>query len=69
MNDTQFHIAIAIPTLAVLVGILVNVSQFGAVSAWMTHLESKFDTRFDMLLSKAVDIDNRLTRLEEHFSR
>lgn len=69
MSDTQFYLAIAVPTLAVLVGILVNVSQFGAVSTRMTHLESKFDTRFDMLLSKVVDIDNRLTRLEEHFSR
>ena len=69
MAPTQFYIAIAIPTLAVLAGILVNVTQFGTLSARMTHLEAKFDTRFDMLLSKVVEIDNRLTRLEERFSR
>jgi len=28
------------------------------------NLETKFDTRFDLLLSKVVEIDNRLTRIE-----
>jgi hypothetical protein len=30
----------------------------------LTSLEHKFDTRFDLLLSKVVDLDNRLTRIE-----
>jgi hypothetical protein len=30
----------------------------------LTTLEQKFDTRFDLLLSKVVDLDNRLTRIE-----
>jgi hypothetical protein len=30
----------------------------------ITNLETKFDTRFDLLLSKVVEIDNRLTRIE-----
>ena len=30
----------------------------------LAGLEHKFDTRFDLLLSKVVDLDNRLTRIE-----
>jgi hypothetical protein len=30
----------------------------------LTTIEGKFDTRFDMLLSKVVEVDNRLTRIE-----
>ena len=30
----------------------------------LASLEHKFDTRFDLLLSKVVDLDNRLTRIE-----
>ena len=30
----------------------------------ISTLEAKFDTRFDLLLSKVVEIDNRLTRIE-----
>ena len=30
----------------------------------ITHLEQKFDLRFDVLLGKIEEIDNRLTRLE-----
>ena len=81
VTDTQLYIAIGIPTIAVLVGMLINGMQFNALNArmasmdsrtggletCMTHLESKFDMRFDMLIGKVVDIDNRLTRLEARF--
>ena len=30
----------------------------------LAGLEHKFDTRFDLLLNKVVDLDNRLTRIE-----
>jgi len=30
----------------------------------LSSLEHKFDTRFDLLLSKVIDLDNRLTRIE-----
>lgn len=39
-------------------------SRIGSVEARMTNLENKFDTRFDLLISKVVEIDNRLIRLE-----
>ena len=65
MNNAQLSLAIGMPTLAVMVGILVNSFQFSSLSSRMSALEAKFDARFDMLLSKIVDIDNRLTRVEE----
>ena len=30
----------------------------------LASIEHKFDTRFDLLLSKVADVDNRLTRME-----
>jgi flagellar capping protein FliD len=84
MTNAQLYLAIGMPTLAVLVGILVNAMQFngqiGALNARISSLEArisalearvqnlanKFDTRFDLLLSKLFEIDNRLTRLEHN---
>lgn len=68
-----------VPTiLTVLIGILLDNgrltdldSRMAACELRMTHmhnklanLEQKFDTRFDLLLCKVVDVDNRLTRIE-----
>ncbi len=30
----------------------------------LTNIEAKYDSRFDLLLGKLVEIDNRLTRVE-----
>ena len=61
-----------VPTLiTVLIGILINNSRISDLNvrvsetnARLTNFEGKMDTRFDMLLGKVVDIDNRLTRME-----
>jgi hypothetical protein len=68
-----------VPTIiTVLIGILLNNgrltdlnSRMAAFEMRLEHmdnklasLEQKFDTRFDLLLSKVVDLDNRLTRIE-----
>jgi len=34
------------------------------IESRISNLETKFDARFDLLLSKVVEIDNRLTRIE-----
>ena len=39
-------------------------NRIGSVENRLTSFDTKFDTRFDILLSKVVEIDNRLTRLE-----
>jgi len=70
-NNVQLLLTAGMPTLAVLVGIFINGLAVQQLSARMTALENrilafeaKFDARFDMLMSKIVDMDNRLTRLE-----
>jgi hypothetical protein len=75
-----FVLALAnVPTiLTVLIGILLNngrltdlhsrmasfEGRMGSIENRLTNLENKFDTRFDLLLSKVVDVDNHLTRIE-----
>ncbi len=39
-------------------------NRMNALENRLTTLDHKFDTRFDLLMSKVVEIDNRLTRLE-----
>jgi hypothetical protein len=87
LTNIQLFLTIGIPTLAVLVGILVNTSalasltgtinsRFGSLEARMTaletrldarisSLEAKFETKFDILVGKVMEMDNRLTRLQE----
>jgi hypothetical protein len=61
-----------VPTMiTVLIGILLNNARISDLNTRMTSMENrltnldhKFDTRFDLLLSKVIEIGNRLTRLE-----
>ncbi len=70
--DLQLYILVAIP----LVGILANTGLFihlsGTMNTRFAGLESKMDSRFervdarfDTLMGKVVEIDNRLTRVED----
>jgi hypothetical protein len=76
MTDAQV-IALAlsnVPTiLAVLIGILVNNSRLSDLRADISArfaAESRVqEANFKVLLGKIEDIDSRLTRLEERFSR
>ena len=67
MTDIQLFILAAIP----LVGILANTGLFihlnSTMNARFAALESRFDTRFDVLLGKVIEIDSRLARVEERF--
>ncbi len=72
MTDLQLYILVAIP----LVGILANTGLFIHLSGTMntrfagleSKMESRFervDARFDTLMGKVIEIDNRLTRVED----
>ena len=80
VDTTQAILTVGMPTLAVLVGILINNSRlsdlrgyidarFAAVDQRFTDAEKVNGVRFQTLLGKIEDIDNRLTRLEERFAR
>ena len=72
MTDLQLYILVAIP----LVGILANTGLFIHLSGTMntrfagleSKMESRFervDARFETLMGKVIDIDNRLIRVED----
>ena len=85
MTDaTQAVLTVGMPTLAVLVGILVNNSRLSDLRGYIETRFVEMDRRltamldadrrlneanFRILLSKIEDIDTRLTRLEERFAR
>jgi hypothetical protein len=61
MTDSQLYILVAIP----LIGILGNTTLFIHCGTRLDKLSERFDTKFDLLMGKVVEIDNRLVRLEE----
>jgi len=76
MTETQLYIAIGIPTIAVLLGILMNgllynalAGRMGSIEARMLALETTFTTRFDLIIGKLADLDTRISVIEDRRSR
>lgn len=70
-DGAQTVLTVGMPTLAVLVGILINNSRLGDLRS---YLDSRLDaerrvneTNFKMILDKIEDVDARLSRLEARF--
>ena len=79
-DAAQTLLLVIIPTLAVLIGILVNNSRLNDVNKRIDDLRAYMDAafaaerrvneaNFKLLLDKLEDIDTRLIRLEERFAR
>jgi hypothetical protein len=64
MNDTQLFLAIGMPTLAVLTGILVNHWQVSAINARFDDLKDTW--RAELRRVEEV-LDSRLRHLEERW--
>ncbi|HEV2200622.1 MAG TPA: hypothetical protein VGR73_12435 [Bryobacteraceae bacterium] len=65
LNDLNARMGSFDGRLAGLEGRLATLDgRLASMDARITALDHKFDTRFDLLLSKVVDLDNRLTRIE-----
>jgi hypothetical protein len=65
MTNAQFYFALGVP----LVGILVNVVLFTALSHRMDRLEDRVHTGHELLIGKVGEIDVRLARLEERSAK
>jgi len=79
MSEQQLYIAVGLPTIVALIGILVNIGYFvglngriGSLEMCINSLETRLDNRissleakFDILVGKVIELDNRLVRLEE----
>ena len=67
MTDVQLYLAIGIPTFTVLVGILMNVVFYNGLNARFNSIDDRFnrlEVRFDTLISKVIELDNRVTHIE-----
>jgi hypothetical protein len=65
MADMQLYIAAGLPTVAVLVSILMDVSLFNSLSARLLAMENKVDTKLDLIAGKLAELDNRLSRVSK----
>jgi hypothetical protein len=79
MTDLQLYILVAIPLVGILAntGLFIHLSgtmntRFAGLESKMEsrfeRMESRFervDARFDTLMGEVVEIDNRLTRVED----
>ena len=76
MSDIQLYLSIGLPTLAVVIGIMVNGLLLSGLSARMSSLEARMlalenttTTRFDLMMGKLSDLDNRMSVLEDRSKR
>ncbi len=76
MTDTQLHLAVGVPTIALVLGMIGNGLLFNALSARMSGLEarmlaleSSMNTRFDLIMGRLADLDTRLSVLEDRSKR
>jgi hypothetical protein len=44
MNNVQFYLTIGIPTLAVLIGVLMNVVQFNTINARFASMDARISS-------------------------
>jgi hypothetical protein len=76
VTDTQLHLALGVPTIALVLGMIGNGLLFNALSARMSSLEarmlaleSSMNTRFDLIMGRLADLDTRLSVLEDRSKR
>ncbi|HEY5174743.1 MAG TPA: hypothetical protein VII95_04165 [Terriglobales bacterium] len=65
MSNAQFFTALCLPLVVILVGFYFQNTGIRDLRSDMNLRFSRFDQKFDNLTSNAVDIDNRLIRVEE----
>jgi len=69
MNDTQLFLAVGMPTLVVLIGILINHWQVSAINARITDLRVDTNARFQEMNTRFDDLKDtwraELRRVEE----
>ena len=64
MSEQQLYIAVGLPTIVALIGILVNIGYFVAINGRIGALETHLDHRIASLETR---LDNRISSLEAKF--
>ena len=68
MSNIQLFLAIGIPTLAVVLGYVATLVQIGTINARIgdvTSRLSRLEDKFDILMQKFYELDNRVSRVED----
>jgi len=76
VTGTQLYLALGVPTIALVLGMIGNGLLFNALSARMSSLEarmlaleSSMNTRFGLIMGRLADLDTRLSVLEDRSKR
>jgi hypothetical protein len=64
MSEQQLYIAVGLPTIVALIGILVNIGYFVAINGRIGSLETRLDNRMTSLETR---LDNRISSLGAKF--
>ncbi|MGI8741016.1 MAG: hypothetical protein ACR2NN_00310 [Bryobacteraceae bacterium] len=64
MTDAQLYLAVGVPCLTALAGIVTNVAFMLYLAAKIGKIEERLSTKLEVLTGKVVDVDNRVTRIE-----
>jgi len=74
MSNIQLYLTIGVPTLAILVGMLMDAVHFSSINARFSSQYARFNSidarfnnlevQFDTLIGKIVELHNRVTRIE-----
>lgn len=65
MNNLQLYIAGGLPVITVLASLTVSLIQISAIREDIRGMRSDFRADLRDLTGKVIEIDNRLTRMEE----
>ncbi|MDQ2898901.1 MAG: hypothetical protein M3Y07_03765 [Acidobacteriota bacterium] len=69
MNDQQLYLAIGAPMLGVILSVGMNVALYVHLSSRMEARMASIETKLDLLTGKIMEIDTRLSVLEDRLPR
>jgi hypothetical protein len=65
MTDTQLYLALGVPCFAIVTSLILSLVQVGGIREDMRQMRTEFHSSLHDLTGKAIEICNRLARIEE----
>jgi len=68
VSNTQLYLSIGIPTLAIILGYLATLVQISTINSRLNDLNGRLGRlldKFDILMQKFYELDNRVSRVED----
>ena len=67
MSNVQIYLTIGVPTIAILIGILLNVVQINSINARFAGMETRFNNLEARMDARFNNVDARFNSLEVKF--